>query len=303
MLSKISSSDLVRTLRNLVQSERKITSQVLDLLEEVENRKAYLELGYPSLLMFCLQELKYSESSAYRRIQAMRARRETPQIGPALLDGTLSLAVVAKAQGFLSSEEKNSRVKPTPEDRKELFSQLHNKTIQECEKILIEKTPQSVNTKERVRAINGDMTEIKIFIGNEHLEKLNLIRSIISHKISNASYTEAIQWMADETLTRLDPFSAKQGRRQTNKKMATPGQRTYLPKNLKQMVWKKSRGQCCYKNPNSGKRCESKFWLEIDHIVPLAQGGTHEIENLQLLCRAHNQWKGARHSPSSSFIS
>lgn len=34
--------------------------------------------------------------------------------------------------------------------------------------------------------------------------------------------------------------------------------------------------------------------ITVDHIVPLSQGGTNDISNLQLLCRSHNCSKGAK---------
>lgn len=34
--------------------------------------------------------------------------------------------------------------------------------------------------------------------------------------------------------------------------------------------------------------------LEVDHIIPVSQGGTDELENLQTLCRECNQAKGNR---------
>lgn len=34
--------------------------------------------------------------------------------------------------------------------------------------------------------------------------------------------------------------------------------------------------------------------IQIDHIVPVARGGSHGVGNLQPLCSAHNQSKGAR---------
>lgn len=43
-----------------------------------------------------------------------------------------------------------------------------------------------------------------------------------------------------------------------------------------------------YDNP------QSYVELTIDHIVPLAKGGTNDLENLQLLCRSCNCKKGAR---------
>jgi 5-methylcytosine-specific restriction endonuclease McrA len=34
--------------------------------------------------------------------------------------------------------------------------------------------------------------------------------------------------------------------------------------------------------------------LTVDHIIPIARGGTHARTNLQVLCRACNSAKGAR---------
>ena len=68
------------------------------------------------------------------------------------------------------------------------------------------------------------------------------------------------------------------------------GMRTPLAVAEKRLVWRKSQGQCCYRH--EGRRCSSRFQLQIDHIIPLARDGTNEISNLQLLCRQHNQMKG-----------
>ncbi len=41
-------------------------------------------------------------------------------------------------------------------------------------------------------------------------------------------------------------------------------------------------------------RCGSEADLTKDHVVPLSRGGTHDIENLQPLCRRCNSWKNDR---------
>jgi 5-methylcytosine-specific restriction endonuclease McrA len=41
-------------------------------------------------------------------------------------------------------------------------------------------------------------------------------------------------------------------------------------------------------------RCGATERLEMDHVVPVAKGGTHSLDNLQVLCRTCNASKGAR---------
>jgi 5-methylcytosine-specific restriction endonuclease McrA len=41
--------------------------------------------------------------------------------------------------------------------------------------------------------------------------------------------------------------------------------------------------------------CGHKVRLELDHIMPLALGGRHEISNIQLLCRPCNRGKAKKH--------
>lgn len=44
----------------------------------------------------------------------------------------------------------------------------------------------------------------------------------------------------------------------------------------------------------SCKHCGTTEKLTVDHIVPRSRGGTNDINNLQILCRACNSRKGAR---------
>jgi len=51
---------------------------------------------------------------------------------------------------------------------------------------------------------------------------------------------------------------------------------------------RKSGGQCEYRESKTSTRCESRHFLEIDHIQPRALGGTNVPDNLRVLCRTHN---------------
>jgi len=38
-------------------------------------------------------------------------------------------------------------------------------------------------------------------------------------------------------------------------------------------------------------RCSSTWLVEFHHRIPYARGGTHDIDNIELRCRAHNQYE------------
>lgn len=67
---------------------------------------------------------------------------------------------------------------------------------------------------------------------------------------------------------------------------------TSLRKTLKISVqreaWRRAESCCQQLDPGTQTRCRSRFALEIDHVIPIALGGTDDIVNLQLLCQAHN---------------
>jgi 5-methylcytosine-specific restriction endonuclease McrA len=57
---------------------------------------------------------------------------------------------------------------------------------------------------------------------------------------------------------------------------------------VRDAVFVRDGGRCAFESAG-GRKCSSCEGLEIDHILPLAKGGSDEPQNLRLLCRAHNQ--------------
>ena len=76
---------------------------------------------------------------------------------------------------------------------------------------------------------------------------------------------------------------------------ALPGsQSRYIPVAVKREVWRRDQGCCSYVDRHSGRRCGSRYRLEIDHIVPFALGGGAEPANLRLRCEAHHRLRHAQ---------
>ena len=65
----------------------------------------------------------------------------------------------------------------------------------------------------------------------------------------------------------------------------------YVPAAVKRAVWRRDQGCCSYVDPHSGRRCGSRYRLEIDHIVPFALGGATEPGNLRIRCGAHHRFR------------
>ena len=60
----------------------------------------------------------------------------------------------------------------------------------------------------------------------------------------------------------------------------------HIPDNVRREVWSRDQGQCV--------RCTAIEYLEFDHIIPHAKGGSNSVNNVQLLCRKCNQYKSDR---------
>lgn len=66
-----------------------------------------------------------------------------------------------------------------------------------------------------------------------------------------------------------------------------------IPAHVRREVRKRDGGRCTFVG-DDGHRCESRRFLQFDHIVPVARGGQSTVENVRLRCQAHNQFEAER---------
>ncbi len=67
----------------------------------------------------------------------------------------------------------------------------------------------------------------------------------------------------------------------------------HIPARVRRAVWERDGGRCTFVSAR-GHRCNGQRFLEFDHVVPVARGGTATVEGLRLRCRAHNQYEAER---------
>ena len=257
--------------------ETKIQTKMLHLLAEIERRRLYSK-SYPSLFEYCVKNLKLSCGSAQRRIDTMRAMKLMPEIESKLMTGELNLSTVSKAQTFFRQEKKLRKSYSVPE-KKELLKKLENKSSIECSKELVAISPQAM-IQERRRDLNPTMTELRMTVDQELLGKLDQLKALWSHQNPTMTDLELFQKMADFCLKKVDPLQKK------IKKIPIPLAAVnprFISAKLKQQVWVRDQGTCTFPG------CQTKHFLEYDHIQPVSQKGMSTLDNLRLLCRAHNQ--------------
>ena len=72
-----------------------------------------------------------------------------------------------------------------------------------------------------------------------------------------------------------------------------------IPAAVRREVWRRDSGCCSYVDRHTRRRCGSRFFLETDHIVPVARGGGAEAGNLRLRCAAHHRYRHGRRQRSA----
>jgi hypothetical protein len=86
---------LLSSLRSLIQSHRRVTSDIVAHLGEVDARRIHVARGFSSLFEYCTKDLGFSEDEAYRRIEVARMTRRYPAMLGLLGAGTASLSALA----------------------------------------------------------------------------------------------------------------------------------------------------------------------------------------------------------------
>lgn len=295
---KMKNEDLLLAVRALVKEERRVTRAILEHINEVERRRLFAELGFSSIFDWLVKDLGYSESAAYRRMQAARVLRAVPEAAAKIESGALALTTLSKVQTLIRADEKRTGLKLSPEAKSEIVAKVEGCSSRETEKRLAEHFPEVVaqRTSESVRELGKDRVQVSITLTHEQFEKLKRVQQLLSHRSPGASTASVLEAAIDVFLERKDPLVRKVSARVPLGNTASGSGRGQAVKpSLRNAVFRKAQGQCEYRDVRTGRRCDSTRLLEVDHIWPRALGGGNERENLRVLCRTHNQLMAERY--------
>ncbi|WP_413581230.1 HNH endonuclease [Bdellovibrio sp. HCB288] len=300
-LSTLSNEELTLRLDKLAQSERKITHLILAHINEMESRRLYAELGFDSMFRYLTRHLKYSDDAAYRRLSAARLLKKSPAIADKIENGNLTLTQLTQVQSALKQE-----LKSNPESEMDLartlpaiLEKIENKTSFETKASLAKDFNLPIATQDIVSPQRNETVRMEITLTIEQLKTLETARDLISHTVTDGNWADVLTVLAVKQIQRilgkdkLENVSEKYApSTQEFKRKSTPS--FMVARNRSHISIKSKRSlllhadYCCEYRSADGTKCKSKYQLQIDHRQPIALGGRNDLQNLRVLCRAHN---------------
>ena len=278
--------NIIARLKNLRHREHESTVEIIESLVQCNREKAYLEHGCSTLWDFLVREMKYSNASASRRYKAMKCAERFPQVIGMLRSHELSLSTLAQAESLL--DEVSSPA--------ELLDRLAGKSHREVERIVARQRPVPRKPREHVRRVAvkpklepmfaearssiEERVTIRTSLSTGNFEAFENARAIVSRKHPGASVEDVFVELVEFYLKHKAP---------KQRKPSKPRPLTrHIPTATRDQVMLRDKQRCTFRS-RSGRKCNSTHNLQIDHIKPFALGGTHEAENLRVLCAAHNR--------------
>ena len=149
---------------------------------------------------------------------------------------------------------------------------------------------------EKLREINSEESSLELTINKELREKLERLKALLSHKSPSLKMSGVLEIISDMALKQLgtSPKSEVTSEKTTSPEIVHASNNKkrsrYIPAKTKNIIFQRANHQCEFTTQNN-KRCEATHFLEVDHKHPYSQNGSNHPQNLQILCRQHNQRK------------
>ncbi|WP_413587207.1 DUF222 domain-containing protein [Bdellovibrio sp. HCB274] len=296
-LKALNQNELDLRIKSLARKEREVLHEILETLKEIDTRKSYLDFGFSSLFEYLVQGVGYSEGSAQRRIDAARLLREVPEISGKIQSGELNLSQIALVQKAAREVIRTRSVPVTSEQKLEVLDNLGKKSYSQAQQHVAAyfDLPPVQGTTKKVQA--DESLRIEFTLSKESFSKIKHAQELISHAVPTQDLAVFLEYLAEKVIKQktaakvsaVDLATATVAVNITGQ--SSPSAQLTSAKR-KILIAKQP---CCqWVDTKTGRRCESKWLLQIDHKQSRWAQGSDQLENLKVLCAAHNKLKYMR---------
>jgi hypothetical protein len=139
-----------------------------------------------------------------------------------------------------------------------------------------------------VQALAPERYKIQLTISGETREKLQRVQDLMRHSVPTGDLAVVFDRALDLLLADLERRKCAATTRPRASGGVSSGSR-HIPAAVRRLVWKRDQGQCTFVGARG--KCGEKAFVEFHHVRPFAEGGQAVAENIELRCRAHNQYE------------
>lgn len=277
-LAFLTDEELTTRIHALAAAERGSTVALVVSLVEFDARRLYLGQGYPSLHVFCAKALHLSDDAAYNRIRAARVAAKWPIVLDRLADGSLTLTAIRVLSDVL-----------TDTNHLELFEAARHKSKREVERLVAPLKPEgSLLPRALVTAVGSELYRVELIIDEQTHAGLRRLQDLLRHQIPSGDPGLVV---ARAIFSLIDQLERKKWARTDapRSSASAPSKTRHIAAVVRRAVWTRDGARCTF--VGTAGRCPERGFLEFHHAVPFADGGQTTVANLELRCRAHNQYE------------
>lgn len=279
---------LARVRSHCAANARLLADLMVDLID-IEERGIYTREASSSMYEFCKREFDMSPSQAWRRTTAARLVRRVPVLLEHIRSGEIDLSTLLLLRNHIDEENAAELIRATRcRSKRQIQRYLESREPRAGHSLRVkgEQRESASSVLERLEAIDDQLSVLEAAIRNETRILIERARHLLSKAMPNTTLGELVH-RAFLTLveTLEDAIAGARAKRETKRAVAKTGS---LPRAIRHAVLVRDGFQCTFVS-SKGVRCRATHYLEIDHIVPRAQGGTDDLENLRCACSAHNK--------------
>jgi len=244
-------------------------------------------LGYPSCFKYCLGELGLSESQTSAYLRVARVCKEIPAVKKKIDLGSLTVSKVKRMASVINESNQESWI-----EKAETLSQ------KELEREVVKENPRE-RVFDRVVLLDDEFDAIHGTIRKETSLKKERVAELIAQKTGKPCDLEGLLSVVfEQYLERHDPVRKAERATKRRGLMSSLARKSTFLRNVRKNrsaalnheLALRDRGQCVYID-EFGRRCDSRQWLDVHHVLPVSKGGADEISNLITLCWGHHRMR------------
>ena len=325
--SLLSDEELWAATARLASQERAGLRCFLLHLMEVKRRDLHIRRAYPGLFTY-LVKLGFSQWEAHARSAAVEAAEKHRSVLALLGSGRLTLSAIVIIAPFLKSKDyrlllrkacrRSARqvqalvagLSPQPQRRDVIRvlsapSPLPAPRTEACSPpgspALAAAQPEPGAPTAPGPALFGvpaqappappqvEVYSITFAADKETHDLLMRAQELLRHRFPKAGIGEIVNFALKKVLAEIDRDlrrTVKRARPATQEGLRS----RQFTEAAKQESWERDGGQCAFVAPD-GTRCTARAWLQFDHELPFALGGSsRDSRNARPYCFRHNQW-------------